>query len=77
MLQFPNGGVPELEEVRLLAVNIDEDAELERVLIYSFSRILDSDGLVFDFDGKAWWRVGEFSDRSLRVFDVWRTREVG
>lgn len=49
------------EEVRLLAVNLDADEALERVLVRK--RDPDEHAAVYDFDGKTWWRVGEFSSR--------------
>ncbi|MBN8730490.1 MAG: hypothetical protein J0L64_08125 [Acidobacteria bacterium] len=61
-LNFPNNSVPDLVDVRLLATNLDDDQELERVLIYSFERRRLSAAHVFDFDGNAWWCVGEFDD---------------
>jgi hypothetical protein len=51
------------EEVRLLAVNLDEDEALERVVVRR--RDPDEYAAVYDFDGKAWWRVGEFSQNIL------------
>lgn len=62
-LNFPNNAVPEMKELRLLAANLDDDQELERVLVYSFERRRLSAAHVFDFDGKAWWCVGEFDDQ--------------
>lgn len=61
-LNFPNNAVPNLVDVRLLATNLDDDQELERVLVYSFERRRLSAAHVFDFDGKSWWSVGEFDD---------------
>ncbi|MEP7363781.1 MAG: hypothetical protein ABI972_11035 [Acidobacteriota bacterium] len=48
------------DEVRLIAANLDDDPELERVIVQK-----DHSGeraMVFDFDGKSWWQVGEFSN---------------
>lgn len=46
------------DEVRLFAVNLDEDDALERVLVSK--RDPDEHASVYDFDGKSWWQVGEF-----------------
>lgn len=46
------------EDVRLAAINVDDDEYLERVLIVRDG--LDSAATVLKRDGQAWWNLGSF-----------------
>lgn len=50
----------EVDDARLLAVNLDSDQDLEAILIYTIEP--DTTGAVLDKASDGWWEVGRFSN---------------
>lgn len=61
----PNDREPEIEDLRLLFLNLDSDSELESILMYTLETMREARVLVLDKSGNRWFCVGDFRNWHL------------